>query len=290
MRMDILLVAATPLEMQAALAGLMPVKKAVSLAESLAGPHMPVQRRAAPLAVRGHRLFPLICGVGPVSAALHLGFALGSLRGRTSGVLNLGVAGTYDEQAAPVGSVIAASAEIFPEFGLATETTTDPLGLGFAQSLTPDGPVFDRIPPLQPDGREVAWLSLEKGLGNMGLQCHTFMMRGSSVTVAGASGNPERAALLARRTGGLTENMEGFALALGAARHGLAFAEIRAVSNVAGYRPPHRWDMPGALAALTNAVATLFAPQPERSSRHGKTQKNGVLRGGSPRIRRITAQ
>ncbi len=252
--MGILLVTATKLEMQAALAGLVPAEKAVALAHALSENKSPVTGIQA----CGHILFPLICGVGPVSAGLRLGVALEALRqSPVSGILNLGLGGSYDTRKAPLGSVVGATCEIFPEFGLRRGDAIDAHGLNFAQALTSMGEIVDRIPPeALPDADP------EKGLGNMGLNCHTLVapsfVCGPSVTVAGVSADPEYAAAMARRTGGLMENMEGFALALGAAQHKLPFVELRAISNAVGYRPPEHWDIPGALAALTKTAAGLF--------------------------------
>jgi futalosine hydrolase len=80
-----------------------------------------------------------------------------------------------------------------------------------------------------------------------------------SLTVSGVSADPDRAAALKARHGAGLENMEGFALAYGARRARLPFAEVRAVSNAVGARPPGGWDLPGALAALGRAARRLFS-------------------------------
>ncbi len=165
------------------------------------------------------------------------------------GVLNFGLAGTYDAARAPLGSVVLATEEIWPEYGLATEKGVDPQGIGFAQTELDGVPVFGTLP-----------LAPQNALGNMGLNCHNFTIQGASVTVAGVSGSPALAAAMAAHTRGLTENMEGFALALGAARAGLPFAEVRAVSNEVGFRPPERWDSKTALAVMGEAAQQLFRP------------------------------
>ena len=252
---DISLVAATAMEMRAALASLPMCCEALpGDAESFTP--------AVRYEIMGRGVRPLVCGVGPVNAAFSLGRALGGDPGCGAkvspetafcGILNVGIAGTYDAAVAPPGSVVWASAEYWPEYGLRTETGVDACGIGFAQA--PE--VFDRIALEDPGADEE-----ERGqnaLGIMGLSWHNFRLRGGCVTVAGVSGTPELAARLALQTGGLVENMEGFALALGARRAGLPFAEVRAVSNLAGLRPPEGWNMAGALAALGKAMAELFS-------------------------------
>jgi futalosine hydrolase len=63
--------------------------------------------------------------------------------------------------------------------------------------------------------------------------------------------------MLRHRTGGLTENMEGFSLALAAKLHGLAFLEIRTVSNPAGARDKRLWNFRLALSALQGILPSL---------------------------------
>ena len=270
--MDILLVTATAMEMRAVLSG-------VSAAGGAGGEVFRLGRC---------RLHPLICGVGPVNAAFALGRRLGlagspDARPFFSAVLNMGIAGTYDQDRLPVGSVAAASAEIWPEYGLAGAGQVDAVGLGFAQAVYRGGRIVERVE-----------LAPQEALGSLGIGWHTPPLDCPAVTVAGCSADPERARSLRERTQGLMENMEGFALALGClhyenglgvpgvdgslgigpsgaktAEHvsggeprvlpALPFVEIRSISNVAGCRPPKGWDMPGALAALSRTAKELFA-------------------------------
>lgn len=188
-----------------------------------------------------------VCGVGPLNAALEAGRWLAGEPLR--GVVNLGVAGSFG-LALPLGSAAVVAEEFFPEFGLHGAGGFDPAGLGFAQALGPDGPVHDRLA-----------LSPEAAAAAMGLALPP-LHRARSLTVAGVSGCPARAAELADRYPGgpLLENMEGFALALGCLRAGVPFLEVRSVSNRVGARPPQDWDLPAALDALALAAARLLAP------------------------------
>ena len=286
--MDILLVTATAMEMRAVLAGLLPES-----APLLSTPQAAAEQGAgctdvpAVISVGPHTLHTLICGIGPVNAAFALGQRLGlpgasvsnvtaspvssdqatpRCAGAThsaspfAGVICMGVAGTYDPTVAPVGSVVVASEEIFPEYGVADGNDVSAKALGFAQAQSPDGPVVDRIR-----------LDFKESLGRLGLNWHTFPLAGPAVTVAGCSGTPEQALRIQKRTQGLLENMEGFALALGCLQYSarqtaptkddfssLPFVEIRSISNVAGQRPPQTWDLPAALAALGHAAKNLF--------------------------------
>ena len=251
--MRLLLVCATFMELEACLA-LMPGGEGPASAATAPDWHDSQEQPA--LRLPACTLDLLVCGVGPVAAALGLGRYLGRDRQARrpeplGGILNLGLAGTYDPVAAPLGGIALATEEVYPEYGLwpHQEEGQAPLPMTFPQAEIAGRKVFTRL-ALEPD----------KALGNMGLNWHSESPRGPSVTVAGASGTPRRAAAMAALGMGLTENMEGFSLALGAAGAGIPFAELRAVSNLAGRRPPQGWDMPLALASLGQGVRELLRP------------------------------
>ncbi len=221
------------------------------------------------LSLPGCTLDLLVCGVGPVAAALALGRYLG--RNQESrrqpplrGILNLGIAGSYDTGAAPLGSLVLATEEVYPEYGVWPHQEDGqravPLPLPFPQAVIAGQKVVNHL-PLEP----------LRDLGNMGLNWHSGWRSGVSVTVAGVSGTPQRAGHMAALGRGLTENMEGFSLALGAAMAGIPFAELRAISNAAGLRPPEGWDMPAALAALGQGAKNLLSLFFFADARHNTT-------------------
>jgi futalosine hydrolase len=244
---EIALITATAMEMRAALAGVLPPGETPDLPPLAppGGAFLPALR------LEGLTLHPLLCGIGLPNAAL----ALGKLLGKDlplAGVLNLGLAGSYAPRLAPLGSLVAASEEIWPEYGLARGKTVRAKALGLALAERGGRAVFDRIA-----------LDPVLSLRNMGLNGQAAGRRGPAVTVAGVSGSPSLAGRLRRRTGGLMENMEGFALALGClgqGDEGLPFAEIRSISNLAGLRPPAGWNLPLALDSLGKAARLLFSP------------------------------
>ena len=234
--MPVLVVAATGLELRAALH---------------VGEAAP-QGEIVELSAFGRPVLALVCGIGVVNAALALGRAL--QRADVAGVLNLGVAGSFDLAAHPLGGVRLVEAETWPEFGLlfSGQCAADARGLGFALNGAavgdPDA-IFERL----------AW-DAPAELARLGLAAGGFA-RAESLTVSGVSADPQRALALAARFGAGLENMEGFALGYAARLSGLPFAQLRAVSNAVGARPPHCWDLPGALAALGLAAQQLLAPQ-----------------------------
>lgn len=252
MEARITLVTATAMEMRAVIQGLCLDKPAPEAGEAVTAE------------VRGIPIRLAVSGIGPLAAAFAMGRFAGEgdlSPGRCRGVLSLGIAGTYAVNRAPVGSVAMATREIWPEYGLFTENGVDPVALGFPlmgkkEDASPS-PVWDSLS-----------LAPAEGLAAMGLNDpgtaprmaeNPFVTTGPSITVAAVSGTMARARELAARHSGLTENMEGFPLALAAARAGVPFAEIRSVSNVVGDRSAAAWNIPGALAALTRAVSLVFS-------------------------------
>ena len=212
----------------------------------LGAPTAPQPGEAAPWRHAGRDLLVAVTGVGPVAAALSLGRLLGAKT--IGGVVNCGIAGSFDLTTAPLGGLVLATTETFPEYGLRGAQKTDARGLAFPQ-LTLDGrPVFDRLP-----------LAPEAAAATLDLSLPQEAVRGTCITVAGVSAAPDRAAALAQKYEAVAESMEGFAVALAAAACGLPFLELRAVSNRVGSRPPTDWDLPGAFAALARVVAGLLS-------------------------------
>lgn len=198
----------------------------------------------------GRTLCLLVTGIGPVNAALSLGVLLGSLQG-VQGVCNLGVAGSFDPERFPLEEVALSKLEIWPEFGLRTAAEVQPAGLKLAQAPATirgqQGPVFDRV-CLQPRTDAAA----------MGLELPKELSEAVSLSVAGVTADPELARLYHTRYQADLENMEGFATAYAALRHGLPFVEIRSVSNRVGSRSKADWRLKQSLEQLGRIGAALF--------------------------------
>jgi futalosine hydrolase len=200
----------------------------------------------------GREAAVLVTGVGPLNAALGLGRLLEALP-PVDAVVNMGVAGSFDVRALPLGAVAVAGGEVWPEYGLRTEGGVDAKGIGFALATGPGGAVYERI-----------GLDPARSAREMGLCLDAGWAVAQCATVSAASGDAATARGVAVRLGGDApglENMEGFALALGCLRAELPFLELRAVSNVVGSRGKADWDLPGALAALAAAARTLLTTE-----------------------------
>lgn len=198
-----------------------------------------------PVNIRGHDLLPCPVGIGPVAAALSVG-ALLERHPEVTGIVNLGICGSFDMALAPLGSTCVADAEIWPEYGVRHFTQEEEEVFGH-QMFTdlPLDPVNQL--DLDPSAQAAA----------MGMTLHPKWIIGPSLTVAGVSGDQQRAALLQGRHDGLTENMEGFSLALAARRRGIGFLEIRTVSNPVGARDKRLWNFRLALRALQDILPAL---------------------------------
>lgn len=231
--MPLALAAATPFELARALAG-------------LGWEGQAPRRGTAPARAAGRDLILVVTGTGPVNAALEMGAALSAHD--ISGVVNIGIAGSFDCARAPLGAAMAATAETYPEYGVARgDGLADLSGFDFPQWESPGVRVL----------REIA-LDPDRAAESMGLTLGTDVSRGGFITVAGITGCAERAAALAGRFSPLAESMEGFALALACLTRGVPFLEVRTVSNAVGERDRAKWNIKQALAGLGDALAGLF--------------------------------
>jgi futalosine hydrolase len=223
----LLLAAATGMELEAALAP--------SLDSGTA-------RRGGDAVLAGPvRLTPVVTGVGLVNASRIAGAALA--RGGVDGVLLAGIAGSHDPLRLPVGTAVAVSEEIWPEYGVEAPPGADARALGFPLLDTPKCQIWDRVPLNPRDAAEFMGLALPAGVAEA-----------PSLSVSTVSGSPERAAALGGRYGASLENMEGFAWALACLEAGAPFVELRGVSNPAGSRRAKDWDA----AAGRRAVGRLL--------------------------------
>ncbi len=211
---------------------------------ALAAVSPPGHQTAAPFIWRGRAFIPVVVGIGPVAAALTIGEVL-TRHSDATGVVNLGICGSFDLASLPLGATSVATMEIWPEYGVATSNLSP---VSFPHQMLPDVPLN---PPnrirLEPDSEACA----------MGLTLPPHWARTVSLTVAGVSGDAELAALRHRQHSAHTENMEGFALALAARRHNLPFLEIRTVSNAVGIRDKAAWNFKRALGSLHDILPML---------------------------------
>jgi len=107
----------------------------------------------APLTIHGRPFLAVCTGVGPVAAAAVLGRAL-ARRPEVSGVLQLGVAGSFALDPAPMGGAFCVPRETWPEYGLAGPDGVAPPGLGLPSAAPPARTPPKRSPRATPGNRE----------------------------------------------------------------------------------------------------------------------------------------
>jgi futalosine hydrolase len=177
-----------------------------------------------------------VIGVGIASSALAIGSVF-SLEHPQRAIM-VGSAGSLPGSDLELGDMVISETEIFSELGVVLEK-----GCAEAASL--------RLPAL------VQEIPMDPGLSDALLRAgglHRRALKGRALTVAGASADEETASRRARVFTALSENMEGYALALAGRRFGIPVAEIRGISNRAGDRDKRRWDMEGAVKGPQLAV------------------------------------
>lgn len=224
----VLVAVAAPAEARAVLGG-------------LGGPSADLGAAEAPwrLVEVSRRFDVVVTGVGKANAAGAV--ARVADPARHGAVLSVGVAGALSRGGVelPLRATVAAEAAAYADEGSATEHGfVDIAALGFAP-VAGGGMAFAADPAL------VALL--RPGVDAVGV----------IATVSTCSGTDALAAEIARRTGAVAEEMEGAAVAQTALRLGIAFAEVRVISNTTGDRAKQRWDLKGALERLSDVCARL---------------------------------
>jgi futalosine hydrolase len=167
-------------------------------------------------------------GVGAANAAAAATLALAG--GTFRAVLSAGIGGAF-AGTAPIGGLLVADRIIAADLGADSPAGFQSVDeLGFGTATYPARPV--------------------PGLSAV---C------GELLTVNTATGTAARAeALLAAHPAAVGEAMEGYGVAVAAARFGLPVAEVRAVSNHVGPRDRAAWRIGEALAALTEAAPSIL--------------------------------
>jgi futalosine hydrolase len=174
----------------------------------------------------------MVGGAGPVAAAASTATALADVEL----VMSAGIGGGF----APLtfGDVAVAAAIVFADLGAETPDGFVPMSeLGFGTDR------YDVAPALA-----------------VQLADRTGGHLGTVLTVATVTGSEQRAhTLRGRYPDAVAEGMEGAGVAAAAQLQGVAFGEIRVISNLVGPRDRSAWQIPAALDALGQAVAAVVA-------------------------------
>ncbi len=202
-------------------------------------------RSEAAFAFRGRRGLEgpgwrwLELGVGKVNAAMTLAAYL-EAHPEVRRVLLFGLAGAYPGTGLRLGDLVLASEEIQADLG----TRRGMRPLGFPALEVRGARYYERFPADPAYTRELA--------GRLGLRPMPLLT--ADRVAEGLDEAHERR----RQWAAVAESMEGAALAQAALWFGRPWAELRAISNLAGERRKERWDIDAALAALARAFVRLL--------------------------------
>ncbi|MCW5756264.1 MAG: futalosine hydrolase [Phycisphaeraceae bacterium] len=181
----------------------------------------------------------VVTGVGKANAAAGTALALCS---RTySAVVNLGIAGALPHDAAlSIGDTVAATRSVYADEGVQL-----PSGqfVGCSNMGFPLGPFDDT-------GVPASALLLDR------FRSHTMHLA-PVATVSTCSGTNALALSVYRRTNAAAEAMEGAAVGQVCARLGVAFIELRVVSNTTGDRDKQVWDIQGAFSGISRLASVI---------------------------------
>jgi futalosine hydrolase len=185
-------------------------------------------------------------GVGKARTAAGLAWSVRAHR--PAAILQVGVGGAYLGSFLSIGLAMLADADLELDLGVAGDA-------GWADFEALRVPLLPARPgePAAPD-RAVPTDARWTGL----LASASGLPRGRFATLDAVTADVERGAAMQRRFDVSIESMEGAAAAAVAARLGVPFAELRAVSNLVGERDRARWDLRGAVRAATDAAAAAL--------------------------------
>lgn len=183
-----------------------------------------------------------LCGFGAVVAAARAAWLAAELR--PSRVLLVGIAGTYDPAAHPVGEARELSSVAIDGIGAGEgEGLLGPRELGFAQWPS--------------DGRSEVGERIDLAAGPRAA--------GLLVSVCAAAASAREAERRRGRfPGAVAEDLEGFSVAAACRMAGVPLRIVRGLSNPCGDRDRSRWRVDEALAAARElALEILATPWPE---------------------------
>lgn len=179
-----------------------------------------------------------VLGVGKVNTAAGLALALD--RWQPSSVVQLGIGGTYVGSFLSVGMTAAAAVDVHVDCGAGEGAAwQDMHALGFPLLAGPPAH-FNEMPT---DAELTRHLAVATGLPPQRF-----------ATSERVTGSLDEADRLQRRFDVAVESMEGAAAAQVCLAMGVAFAEVRGISNVVGERDRRAWDVPSAVRAACRAV------------------------------------
>lgn len=169
-------------------------------------------------------------------------------------LLVLGCGGALPGSNLQIGDLALASSEIFGDEGVLTLQGFQDLEAMQLPLLSNTSPPLYNTCPVDLDWQERA----REELTPFAVAAGISLLFGPFVTVSTCSGTKTGGEDLARRCGGICENMEGAAAALVCARHNIPFCELRGISNLVEDRNRETWDLAGAAQIAQQALISLL--------------------------------
>lgn len=200
----------------------------------------------------GHRILLLHSGVGKANGAAAAAVLLE--RHRPRAVILCGCGGAYPGSELEVGDLALATEEIYGDEGVATpEGFRGMETIGYPLVERKGLRLFNRFPVA---GDLIA--GSRAALAGAAATAGKKLLEGPFVTVSTCSGTGVAGRELARRTGGICENMEGAAVAQVCTCYGVPFLELRGISNLVEDRDLDRWDLKGAASLMQQGILALL--------------------------------
>ncbi len=172
----------------------------------------------------------LATGCGPGAAGAGLAFELGR-KPLPEFVIGIGIAGAYPDSGVEVGEVVRVAPDRFVDLGCETnDGFLDLWSLG------------------------IGGLGVEREYPSMSPPFLSDLHSVPGATCSVCTGSIATAQQRRRRSGADVETMEGASWAHACRLAGVPFAQVRAISNLAGTRDKSSWKIPLALSALAQTL------------------------------------
>jgi len=202
--------------------------------------------------INGKLISLLHTGVGKVNAALATEALLSERK--PVAVILFGCGGAYSGRGLSIGDVALAEEEIYGDEGVITPAGfLDMQKIGFPLCSNDDASYYNHLPLHQKLHAE-ARARLKAYLSPLGRS----LAPGPFVTVSSCSGTDEAGNILAERTGGVCESMEGAAVNHVCLQHNVPLLELRGISNLTVDRDQKQWDIPTAAEIAQKCVLELL--------------------------------
>ncbi|PLX74213.1 MAG: futalosine hydrolase [Desulfuromonas sp.] len=201
--------------------------------------------------ISGQLISLLHTGIGKVNAALATEAILSQRK--PTAVILFGCGGAYLDRGLQIGDVALATEEIYGDEGVVTpDGFLDMQKIGFPLCSNDDVSFYNHL-PLHQELHAEARARLRAFLSPQGKS----LAPGPFVTVSSCSGTAELGRILAERTEGVCESMEGAAVNHVCLQYGVPLLELRGISNLTEDRDPERWDIPAASDIAQQCVLEL---------------------------------